>query len=95
MLEIQCLSDIPKIMSQFSDLEEFEGDRMPLAVVTNEFNLATYVFQDDCLGLKVFNPIEIEYLLFYKGISQCISPLIKANIDIPLAKTTKRRRHFF
>ena len=84
LIQINRSSDIPKIMSQFSDLDDFEGDRMPLAVVTNEFNLASYFFQDDYLGLKVFNHIEIEYLPFYKGISQCISPLINANIDIPL-----------
>lgn len=84
LIQINRSSDIPKIMSQFSDLDDFEGDRMPLAVVTNEFNLATYFFQDDYIGLKVFNYIEIESLPFYKGISQCISPLINANIDIPL-----------
>lgn len=84
LIQINRSSDIPKIMSQFSDLDDFEGDRMPLAVVTNEFNLATYFFQDDYIGLKVFNYIEIESLPFYKGISQCITPLINANIDIPL-----------
>lgn len=95
LIAINRSSDISKIISQFSNLDDFEGDRMPLAVVTNEFDLATYFFQDDYLGLKVFNYIELESLPFYKGISQCIKPLISANIIIPFVVLCRLISRYF
>lgn len=75
--------DVPSIMSQLVDLEGFEGDRIPLEVVTDDINLAATILQEDFLGLKIINLIDVELLPLYKGMKQCIEVFINSKTKIP------------
>jgi AraC-like DNA-binding protein len=75
--------DVPDIMSQLIDLDGFDGDRIPLEVVTDDINLAASILQDEFLGLKIINLIDIELLPLYKGIKQCIEIFDDSESKIP------------
>lgn len=84
LIKLNHIRDVAEIMSQSIDLDGFDGDRVPLDVVTNEINLAAHLLQDEYLGLKVINLIDIEFLPLYQGIKLCITPLLNTDIKIPL-----------
>jgi AraC-like DNA-binding protein len=75
--------DVPSIMSQLVDLEGFDGDRIPLKVVTDDINLAATILQEDFLGLKIINLIDVELLPLYKGMRQCIETFVNSESKIP------------
>lgn len=75
--------DIPEIMIQAVDLDKFDGDRVPLEIVTKEIHLAAYTLQDEYLGLKVMDLVDIKSLPLFNGLQLCINPLLKADIEIP------------
>lgn len=83
LIKINRASDIPMVLSQTTNLDQFEGNRVPLDVVTNEIMLGAYLLQEDYLGLKVIDHIDVKSLPLYKGIKRCIDPLIEANIEVP------------
>ena len=81
-------AEVPVIMSQLIDLdiaalEGGWGDRVPLDIVTKDINLAAEILQDDFLGLKIIELIELHYLPLFRGIKQCLAPLIRDNNPIP------------
>lgn len=75
--------DIPEIMSQLIDLDGFESERIPLEVITKDIVLAAYFLQDDYLGLKIIDLIDISFLPLYQGMKLCLDPLLKADVEIP------------
>jgi len=75
--------DVPSIMSQLVDLDGFDGDRIPLEVVTDDINLAAAILQEEFLGLNIINLIDIELLPLYKGIKQCIEAFLNSESKIP------------
>ena len=75
--------DVPNIMSQLVDIEGFDGDRIPLEVVTDDINLAATILQEEFLGLKIINLIDVELLPLYKGMKQCIETFVNSNSKIP------------
>lgn len=75
--------DVPSIMSQLVDLDGFDGDRIPLEVVTDDINLAATILQEEFLGLKIINLIGVELLPLYKGIKQCVEVFINSKTQIP------------
>lgn len=83
LFQLNRAHDIPKIMAQLLDLNEFEGTRIPTKAVADEINLIVSLLQDDYLGLKVINLVDIEILPLYKGIKLCTDHLLKSDIEIP------------
>ena len=83
LFKINRSHDIPEIMLQALDLDKFDGDRVPLEVVTKEINLAAHTLQEDYLGLKVMDLADIKFLPLYQGIKLCINPLLNTDIQIP------------
>lgn len=83
LFKINRSHDIPEIMLQALDLDKFDGDRVPLEVVTKEINLAAHTLQEDYLGLKVMDLVDIKSLPLYQGIKLCINPLLNTDIQIP------------
>ncbi|WP_274903363.1 helix-turn-helix transcriptional regulator [Psychrobacter sp. DAB_AL62B] len=83
LFKIDRAHDVPQIMAQLVDLDEFQGTRISLEVVTNEISLLAHLLQEDYLGLKVINLINVDFLPLYQGIKLCLDPLLKANIKIP------------
>ncbi|MEH6450596.1 MAG: helix-turn-helix transcriptional regulator [Oleispira sp.] len=82
-------AEVPAIMSQLIDLDAASlagnwGDRVPLSVVTDDINLAAEILQDDFLGLKIIELIDLPYLPLYRGIKQCLDPFIRNNTVIPI-----------
>lgn len=81
-------AEVPGIMSQLIDLDAAAlmggwEDRVPLDIVTKDINLAAEILQDDFLGLKIIELIELHYLPLSRGIKQCLDPLIRDNNSIP------------
>lgn len=81
-------AEVPGIMSQLIDLDTAAlmggwEDRVPLDVVTKDINLAAEILQDDFLGLKIIELIELHYLPLSRGITQCLDPLIRSDSSIP------------
>ena len=87
--------DIPEIMMQAVDLDQFDGDRVPLEIVTNEIQLAVHILQDDYLGLRVMDLVDIKSLPLFKGLQLCINPLLKANIEIPFIVLCRLTARYF
>lgn len=83
LFQIGRSHDVPGIMSQLSDLHDYKGDRVPLEVVTQDIKLSAQILQEEYLGLKIIDLIDIELLPLYKGITQCLSSLLKADAKIP------------
>ena len=75
--------DVSNIMSQLVDLEGFDGDRIPLEIVTDDINLAATILQEEFLGLKIINLIDVEILPLYKGMKQCIEVFVNSGSKIP------------
>lgn len=81
-------SEVPAIMSQLIDLDLASqhggwGDRVPLDVVTKDINLAAEILQDEFLGLRIIELIELHYLPLYRGVKQCLDPLSRNNNIVP------------
>lgn len=81
--------EVPRIMSQLIDLDSAVlggelGERVPLEIVTEDINLAADILQDDFLGLKIIELIDLSYLPLYRGIKQCLEPFIRNEIPIPI-----------
>lgn len=83
LFEVNRAHDVPQIMAQLSDLNEFQSSRVPSVMVTNEINLLVSLLQDDYLGLKVIHLVDVECLPLYKGIKLCTDHLLKTDIEIP------------
>lgn len=83
LFKIGRAHDVPDIMSQLVDLNKFKGDRIPLEIVTQDINLSAQILQEEYLGLKIIDLIDIELLPLYKGITQCLSSLLEAETKIP------------
>ena len=83
LFSINREQDIPKIMSEFYDMDEYPGDRMPLDIVNKEFDLAVSFFQDEYIGLKVINYVDIRPLNLYRGLELVIAPFFKRNVEVP------------
>jgi AraC-like DNA-binding protein len=75
--------DVPAIMSQLVNLDEFDGDRIPLQTITEDIELAASILQEDYLGLRIINLLDVEQLPLYKGIKQCIEVFSKGKVDVP------------
>jgi len=95
LFNINRAHDIPKIMSLSVDLDSFQGDRVPLEVVTNEIDLAVQILQEDYIGLKIMELTDVKFLPLYKGIKLCIDPLIEADIQIPLIVLCRLLARYF
>jgi len=81
-------ADVPIIMSQLIDLDAMAlergwGDRVPLDIVTKDIDLAAQLLQDDYLGLRIIELIDLPYLPLYRGIKQCLDPFLRENSKIP------------
>ncbi len=81
-------AEVPVIMSQLIDLDAASleggwGDRVPLDLVTEDINLAAEILQDDFLGLKIIELIDLHYLPLFRGIKQCLDPLVRSDSTIP------------
>ncbi len=83
LFSINRSGDIPEIMSNCSNLDEFIGDKVPLSIVNNEFDIAVLFFQDEYLWLKVIDYIDIKDILLYKGIKLCTNTLTNEDIEVP------------
>ena len=83
LFKINRSHDVSSIMEQVIDLNEITGSRVPLKMVTDEINLLSHLLQEDYLGLKVIDLIDVKFLPLYKGIGLCIDPLLKSEIEIP------------
>lgn len=83
LFSINRAGDIPDIMSHCSNLDSFAGDKIPLDIVNNEFDIAVMLFQDEYLWLKVIDYIDIKDILLYRGIRLSINSLSNENIEIP------------
>lgn len=95
LFKINRSHDIPEIMVQAVDLDQFDGDRVPLKVVTKEIHLAAHTLQDDYLGLNVIDLVDIKSLPLFNGIQLCINPLLKANIEIPFIVLCRLTSRYF
>lgn len=81
-------SEVPVIMSQLIDIDLASqhggwGDRLPLDVVTRDINLAAEILQDEFLGLRIIELIELHYLPLYRGVKQCLDPFSLNNNIVP------------
>ena len=83
LFKINRTDDIPKIMALSVDLDTFIDDRVPLEIVTREIDLAVQLLQEEYIGLKIMELTDVKALPLYKGIKLCITPLLKAEIEIP------------
>lgn len=82
-------AEVPGIMSRLIDLDEAVlrsglGDRLPLDIVTKDINLAAEILQDDFLGLKIIELVDLPYLPLYRGIQQCLSAFVYEKAHIPI-----------
>lgn len=85
LLSINRRQDTYKIMSGFYDMDQYPGDRMPLDIVNREFDLAASFFQDEYIGLKVINHIDIKNLNLYKGLKLVLTPFFEKGMEVPLS----------
>ncbi len=81
-------AEVAVVMSQLIDLDAAAlgggwGDRVLLDIVTKDINLAAEIMQDDFLGLKIIELIELHHLPLFRGIKQCLDPLIRNDSIIP------------
>lgn len=83
LFSVNRSEDIDKILSGFSNLDSFSGEKIPLHIVENEFELIVSIFQDDCIWLKIFNHIEVSNTLLHDGIRLCADSIYNVNIEIP------------
>ncbi len=88
-------SDVPAVMAQLADLDGYDGDRIPLDVITKDIDLAASILQEDYLGLRIINLIDVEQLPLYKGIKQCLDVFINAKVDIPLILVCRLISRYF
>lgn len=95
LFKLNRAHDVPKIMSQLVDLDNFKGDRIPLDVVTRDINLSAEILQEDYLGLKIISLIDLELIPLYKGIKQCLEPLLKADVQIPFVVLCRLVSRYF
>ena len=84
LFSIKKSRDIPKIVSSLSNLDNFIGDKIPLSIVEQEFELVVAIFKDDYIWLKIFNYIDISNTLLYDGIRLCADPIYNKRIEVPL-----------
>ena len=70
-------------MSHCSNLDNFVGDKVPLDIVNNEFDIVVTLLQDEYLWLKVIDYIDIQDILLYKGIRLSIDSLSDEGVEIP------------
>ena len=76
--------DVPDIMAQLTDLDKIAGDRVPLSLVTDDINWAAALVQDEYLGLKIINILDLPMLPLYRGLSQCLDYFIREKINAPI-----------
>lgn len=87
--------DIPKIAQSFLLLDDYKGDKVPLAAIIEEVNTICNILQDNYLGLKLNLLIDIERLPFYKAISECVRPFCGNNNELPLLLVSRLIHRFF
>lgn len=83
LFSIDRISDIPNIVSRFSDLDIFIEGKIPLSIVEAEFELVVSFFQDDYIWLKIISHIDISAILLYSGINSCARSIHDKDIEVP------------
>lgn len=84
LFSINREKDVPKITSNFCDIDLYPSERMPLDVFYQEFDLTISFFQDEFIGLKVANYIDIRHLSMYRGLEVFGAHFSKKNIKVPV-----------
>ncbi|PNK61441.1 helix-turn-helix transcriptional regulator [Psychrobacter sp. FDAARGOS_221] len=75
LFSINRAQDIPEVIAGFVDLDQIPGNRVAVTVVIDNLHTIMTYFQDEFIGLKVVNFIDIKALRLYQGLSKCIAPL--------------------
>lgn len=83
LFSINRVSDIPIIVSRFSDLDTFTGGKIPLSIVEAEFEIVVSFFQDDYIWLKIISHIDISAILLYSGINSFARSIHYKDIEVP------------
>lgn len=87
--------DIPKITEVFLCLDDYPGDRVPVADVIKEVNALSSVLQDSHLGLNLNMLVDIESLPIYKGINECLRPFSNMTNELPFLLVSRLVLRFF
>lgn len=82
MFSVNRVCDIPNITSSFSNVDDYKGERMPLKIVDREFDMTVCFFQDEHIGLKAIEHIDIKPIILRYG-----------NLSLPFFE--KRNRSIF
>lgn len=87
--------DIPKIADFFLSLDDYPGERVPVAEVVKEVNALSSVLQDSHLGLNLNMLVEIESLPIYKAINECLKPFSHMTNELPFLLVSRIVFRFF
>lgn len=88
-------ADILKIKKCFLIVDNYKGDRVPIALITKEVDYICSVLQDNYIGLKLHSLINTESLPFYKAINDCIKPFSSTDNELPFLLVSRLVLRFF
>ena len=79
LLEEGRQEDVPRLSKYYVDVDNYEGDMIPVHIVNKELSAICDLFQDTYLGLELHIRMNLSSIPFYKSISECIKPYLKTN----------------
>lgn len=79
LLEEDRQEDISRLSKYYVDVDNYEGDMIPVHIVNKEVGAICDFFQDTYLGLKLHLRMNLASMPFYKSINECIKPYLDSN----------------
>ena len=74
-----------QLQQQEVNIDEIAGERVPLAIVTEEIQAAARLSQEPQLGLKILDLIDIRITSLYQAVQQALQGIGRQNIHLPAA----------
>lgn len=76
-------------------LDHFDGDRIPLKIVSQENKKIADIANEPNLGIKIIQIADMKQSPFYKVLNSALSPALSQKMDLPITYIIRLIGHFF
>lgn len=83
------------ISKQWANLDDFPDDRVPLEIVSQEYNLIASLVDEPNLGLKVVKSYNFQKSPFYHVLKLSLKPILSKNIELPEILVLRMVSHYY
>lgn len=94
-LENEQLDIYNSIFKEWVDLDDFHNDRVPLNIISQEYNNIALLFNEPNLGLKVVQKYDSQRSPFFHALKLSLEPILFKDIELPKSLVLRMACHYY